>query len=348
MNPSSWAHVGLVIPALNPDIHLILLLRQLREVGFNHIVVVDDGSSSEHQAVFDAARPLITRLIRHPNNLGKGAALKSAFAALLEDPHIGHAITLDADGQHLPEDVLALARLAAEPQVEVALGVRRFDGDVPLRSRFGNRLTQWVFWRLSGLRVSDTQTGLRLLSRPVLQQIVNLEGDRYEYEMNMLAFFARSRIAVREVGIQTVYIDANRGSHFRPVIDSLKIYYVLFREAVVSLSSFGLDVALFSLVLALSGSLLWATALARLVSASYNFLGHKFFVFHGRQRLGLLPQLIEYSALVLLFMFLSYRGVDYWVSEHSIEPVLAKIGVDAALFVASFLIRRHVIFRHAR
>lgn len=258
---------------------------------------------------------------------------------------VDYVITLDADGQHLPEDVASLALAARHPHTSVLLGVRKFGDAVPLRSLFGNRLTQWVFWKLSGMRVSDTQTGLRLLSTRLLGDLAALHGDRYEYEMNMLAYFARQKIDVQEVQIQTVYIEGNKSSHFRPLIDSARIYYVLFREAIVSLSSFGMDIALFTIFHALTHELLLSTCAARTASAIYNFLGHKFFVFAGRQRQALGAQILEYGALVLCFMAASYFGVRLLTSHSALNPVLAKILVDSTLYVSSFLIRRHLIFR---
>jgi glycosyltransferase involved in cell wall biosynthesis len=227
----------LIIPALDPSGVLVDLAARLKAIGFHHIVVIDDGSAPDCAAPFEAVAALGAHLIVHARNLGKGCALKSGFRYCLEKK-FRVAVTVDADGQHLPEDVLAVAHAAlssalssATPQAQPAavLGTRRFAGDMPLRSRVGNGLTQWLFRKLSGVRVADTQTGLRAFPAALLPRLLQLQGDRYEYEMSVLIDLAASRYPIVTVPIASVYLDGNSSSHFRPLRDSIRVYSVLLR-----------------------------------------------------------------------------------------------------------------------
>ncbi|RZS30703.1 glycosyltransferase [Corticibacter populi] len=334
----------LIIPAYNPGDGLVALVGELRARGFAHLVVINDGSAAECAPVFDAIRGDV-ELLEHAHNQGKGAALKTAFGAVL---HRGfrYVITLDADGQHLPFDVQVLAQQAlACDDGAVLLGARSFRADAPLRSRIGNELTRWVFGKLSGRHISDTQTGLRLLPASLLPALLRLQGERYEYEMNMLAYLVKHRVPVREVPIATVYIDGNESSHFSPVIDSIRIYWVLLKDLLVAGTSFVLDLALFAALLHATGNIFVAVVVARLLSAVYNFAGNRFFVFRGRHAHALLPQFAGYAALAVLLMLSSATLVEFVVETWRTQPVVTKAAVDGLLYAASFLIRKAWLFR---
>lgn len=336
----------LIIPALNPCNVLVELVGRLAKIGFRHIVVINDGSASDRVAPFDAVAALGAHLITHAHNLGKGCALKSGFQYCLEQK-FKVAVTLDADGQHLPADTYAAAIAAlSQPVPSAVLGVRQFVGDVPLRSRFGNELTQWIFWKLSGVRVGDTQTGLRAFPAEMLPRLIALKGDRYEYEMNVLMNLAEARCPIVEVPIETVYLDGNSGSHFRPMLDSIRIYSVLLRDGFLALSSFGLDIALFNIFLALTGSITLATYAARLFSGTYNFVGNKYFVFRRLGTQTLKREIAGYVLLAVALAFASGALVNMLTLRMALNPTLCKIGVDLGLYVCSFLIRRYVLFRY--
>jgi dolichol-phosphate mannosyltransferase len=221
-------NVSILIPAYRPDSKLIELVEQLRSEGFRDLVVIDDGGGSEFSALFESLRDKATVLV-HPHNRGKGAALKTGMAYLMEArPDEVGTITVDADGQHRLPDIRRVAQELLDHPQALILGVRSFTkAGVPLRSRLGNLVTRFVFWALVGKFVRDTQTGLRGIPQQVMPQLVRLRPDRYEYELEML--LACRRRSFRQVTIETVYLDENRSSHFNPVADSLKIYATLFR-----------------------------------------------------------------------------------------------------------------------
>ena len=224
-------HFLVLIPAWNPDTRLIALVEDLAAYGFAMILVVDDGSPAGSLPIFEQMKTVPSvHLLRHERNRGKGRALKTGFRYILSElPLIDGVITADADGQHAVADIVAVARAMREGGDEVTLGVREFAKDVPLRNWFGNVLTKHVFGFVAGMKVSDTQTGLRAFRRSILPQLEILPGERYEYEMTVLAYICRHLGKLREIPITTIYMEAGNTSHFHPVWDSLRIYLALVR-----------------------------------------------------------------------------------------------------------------------
>lgn len=212
-----------LIPAYKPDRKLISLAEELDSLGFS-VVIVNDGSGEEHDEIFRAVSGTAA-VIAHEQNRGKGAALKTGLeyiSAHFLRPYT--VVTADADGQHRPQDILRTAEEAAQHRRSFVLGSRRFDKDVPLRSRFGNTVTRGVFRLCSGVSIYDTQTGLRAFTDRLVQLLLSVEGERYEFEMNVLMELAKRHIRLREVWIETVYLDGNSSSHFDTLRDSARIY----------------------------------------------------------------------------------------------------------------------------
>lgn len=214
----------LVFPACEPTAALPRLVRALAPE-FRAVVVVDDGSrGASSRGAFDALAGVgNVRLLRHAENRGKGAALKTAFAEVLRAfPDAAGVVTADADGQHLEDDVRRVADATAAHPANVTLGVRSFDAEVPFRSRLGNFWTRVEFFLLTGRRVRDTQTGLRGIPRALLPRLAALPGTRYEYEARMLVAAARLPGGLAQVPIATVYEPGNGTSHYRPLADTLR------------------------------------------------------------------------------------------------------------------------------
>ena len=220
-----------VIPAYEPDEKLLGVLKEFTEQTAFPIVVVNDGSSEACRPVFDAVKafPRVT-LLEHEKNRGKGAAMKTAFAYIKDNfPVEEGVLTVDADGQHLLKDCLNVCKAFAEHPDLLVTGSRRFQGKVPIRSRIGNSITRGVFHLTTGSRVYDTQTGLRAFSVSRIPEMLDLHGDRYEYEIHQLLHCSSKGSGVLEVPIETVYIDDNSSSHFDTLRDSVKIYKVIFK-----------------------------------------------------------------------------------------------------------------------
>lgn len=224
--------IVMTIPAYEPTAELEPFIRALLP-DFRHVLVVDDGSRRA-TACFERVRKIQgVTVVTHPENRGKGAALKTAFAEILRRfPDATGTITADADGQHRAEDVLKVADSLTRNPDRISLGVRTFGSDTPWRSRLGNLWTCGEFFLLTGAAVRDTQTGLRGLPTSLLPKLLTLPGDRYEYEIRMLTAAVLSAQKPLQVPIATVYSDGNSSSHFRPLVDTWRTQTALFSTAV--------------------------------------------------------------------------------------------------------------------
>ena len=214
-----------LIPAYKPGLELVELVRALPEFV---VVVVDDGSGPEFAGIFEKLEGV--RIVRHAVNLGKGAALKTGMNyALVEFPDLAGIVTADADGQHDPDDVRRVAQRLKEHPEALVLGARTFGGGVPLRSRLGNSITRSVMRIAVGHRLSDTQTGLRAIPRGLMERMLRVSASGYEFELEMLIAAKHLGVEVIEQPIQTIYGEGNPTSHFEPLRDSMRIYFVLLR-----------------------------------------------------------------------------------------------------------------------
>ena len=224
--------VAIILPSLDPDAKVSAVVRGLVDAGFSQIVIVDDGSDAAHQAPFREAEALPgCTVLHHGVNKGKGRALKTAFAHVLSElPAVQGVITIDGDGQHLLPDIIACGeRMLAEGD-KVVLGARDFDAPgVPPRSVAGNKTTSRMFRLVYGIRITDTQTGLRAIPRAFLERFCQIEGERFEYETNMLLEMKRCRIGFVEQPIATVYDPEDYSSHYNAVKDSLRIFKIMFK-----------------------------------------------------------------------------------------------------------------------
>lgn len=340
---------ALIIPAYKPDKEMLALLERFRGNEDFCPVVVDDGSGEAFEPIFEAV-PDFAVLLRHEVNRGKGAALKTAIAYVLEKmPQCELALTADADGQHRFEDIVMVNESARKHPHDLVMGSRKFDGDVPFRSRFGNGLTRQVFAIASGQKVYDTQTGLRAFDRAAMERFLKVSGDRYEYEINMLLDAAQAGIYIREETIETVYLNDNSSSHFNPFRDSLKIYMCILKFCCSSLLAFGIDFVMVLLLNALTQTMSQAASLAisvvgaRLVSSAVNFSVNRRMVFKGDEKLG--KALGKYAALALCILAANYALMSLLTIRLNWNMVISKILVEVVLFAVSFVVQGKFVYR---
>lgn len=335
----------ILIPAYEPETSLVALVDALAADADQLIVVVDDGSAATCSPIFEAVsrHPNVT-LLRHAVNLGKGQALKTGMNhVLLHHPDAPGVVTADADGQHLPQDILKVATALGAAPNYLWLGCRAFAGEVPLRSMIGNKVTKLVFKLVFSQGVSDTQTGLRGIPASLLPALLRCTAARYEFEMEMFVLAKQHGLAIREVPIETVYIDGNRMSHFNPLLDSFRIYFVLVRFSALALTSAALDFVLFSAMFALTQNVLASITTARLVSGMYNFFGGKRWVFRSRAATG--REAVKYVALALVLMGLSYCTITTLVGLLKFNVLAAKVLGEGLLFLLSFSVQNQFVFR---
>ena len=359
----SVSRIIAVIPTYNPNQMLDTVVPAL----LRHIpvVLVDDGSAPAGRAIIEGLpRTTNFTVLRHEQNRGKGAALKTAFRHILaHHPDATGVVTLDADGQHLPEDALKIARQLAGGNGEddeaddpdgdgsdnggdgnvLLIGARRFTADVPWRSAFGNRLTRLVMRLRHGLVLSDTQTGLRGIPAQWLPDIIDIPFDRYELETEMLRLLKERGVRFKEIPIHTVYHEDNAHSHFRPLLDSMRIYWVLLRHGLSGVLAAVVDFAVYLIAFTLSSQILLSVSLGRLFSLLVNFSLLKTFAFRAPRHTAL--QFALYLLQVGIMALVASRLVSAAWTHLDITPEVSKIPVDILLYPVNFLIQKMVVFR---
>ena len=229
------------------------------------------------------------------------------------------------------KDIEKIAHEVIKNKDKLILGVRNFHKEnVPSKSKFGNIITRNIFKIFIGLNISDTQTGLRGLSKELLYKFMDLQGERYEYETNMLIATKDENIPIKEVEIETIYLNSNTNSHFNPLLDSIMIYRLFMKYFLAAFSSFLLDIIIFGSFLGLldiHSKILAATIFARIISSVYNYIINANLVFKNMNILTL----IKYYILVIIQMF--------------INVILIKVFVDFILWIINLIILREFIFK---
>ncbi|QTE27991.1 glycosyltransferase [Pengzhenrongella sicca] len=338
-----------LIPAYEPDDRLVRLVESIRRAAPQlHVVVVDDGSGSAYTEVFAAARARGAAVIGYAANRGKGSALKSGFRHAARAFPGEAVVCADCDGQHDVADILRVAGRVEPSGRTMVLGSRRFTGRVPPRSRLGNAATAVAFRLVTRVRLHDTQTGLRAYPAAMLPWLATVDGDRFEYELNLLLHAAGAGYAVEEVEIATIYLAGNASSHFRPVLDSLRIYAPLAKFALSSVAAFVVDtVAVLALVAAMgSDSLLPAVLGARALSASVNFLINRALVFDRDAQAPVRVAAARYWALVAALLAANFALLTA-LTELGLALLPAKVLTEAALWAVSYQVQRRVVFAGA-
>jgi glycosyltransferase involved in cell wall biosynthesis len=306
------------------------------------IVVVDDGSGPAYEPIFQRVKQLPgTTVLANAINLGKGAALKNGMNHILVSyPDCIGVVTADADGQHSVNDILRIAaELKADP-LRAVFGARQFSSNVPLRSKFGNIVSRYLYRLVVGLRLSDTQTGLRGIPRRLMELSLNIRANRYEFETEQLLIIKSTGMPFGEIAVETIYIDDNRESHFRPLMDSARIYFVLLRYAAASLVTAGSDLIVFAAVMAWSNDILISNMIGRLVALWVQFTLLQSFVFRMR---GNARMFAAYLGLVVLSGVAS-TAMQVQIANVIPFPVVAKIMAEVLVFVFNFLFLRDFVF----
>jgi glycosyltransferase involved in cell wall biosynthesis len=214
----------ILIPAYNAENTIVPVVRECLEHGLS-LVVVDDGSADGTAALLSG---LPLTLLRHPHNLGKGAALKTGFAWAITSGFDG-VVTIDADGQH---DVSAIPKLIAVAQndrwgVLIASRHTQFEEMAGLR-KFWNRFGVWCIWKRTGFEITDSQSGFRYYSRGVLERAL-LTSDGYALEMEIMLKAWKSGFTIGSLPIAARVADGRATSHYRPFKDTVDISMTFLR-----------------------------------------------------------------------------------------------------------------------
>jgi len=215
----------ILIPTYNAEKTILAVVRECLEHGLP-VAVVDDGSTDDSAGLL-AGLPVT--LLRHRQNLGKGAALKTGFAWALESG-FDAVVTVDADGQH---DVSAIPKLVASAQngqwgILIASRHTQFEQMAGLR-KIWNRIGVWCIWKRTGFEITDSQSGFRYYSREVLKD-VSLESNGYALEMEILLKTWKRGFTIGSLPITARVADGRATSHYRPFKDTVSISMIFLRN----------------------------------------------------------------------------------------------------------------------
>jgi glycosyltransferase involved in cell wall biosynthesis len=220
---SEALHTVALIPAYDAVSTLAPVIEEARSS--LPVVVVDDGS-------VDGTGELAARLgaivLRHPQNLGKGAALKTGFAWAIENGLEG-VVTLDADGQHLASEIPRFLEARRETGADLIIGSRRhLFGEMLPRRRLANTFSAWGITWASGVQVEDSQSGFRFYSTRLMREVA-LRSTGFDLESEVIVAAARRGLKIMTIPIDLGFVDGLSTSHYRPLADSIRIAWTVFK-----------------------------------------------------------------------------------------------------------------------
>jgi glycosyltransferase involved in cell wall biosynthesis len=338
-------NIPVLIPAYNPDEELWKVVDGLIRHNFKDIIIVNDGSKPGCEPIFQRLEKMKQcHVLRHAVNLGKGRALKTGLNYFyLHFPNCIGVVTADADGQHQSTDILSAAQSLKKNPAKLTIGARQMERGVPFRSLFGNVLTRFVFSFLVGKKITDTQSGLRGIPRAFIPKILDIKGERYEYEINMLILTKRESVDIIEIPIRTIYLENNISSHFNPFFDSMKIYFQLLRFSFSSMLASFCDFIVFTIAFKLTSNIILSLLMGRfIVGSMLNYIINRRLVFHSKA--GVFSSLLKYYLALAVMSLVSYVMIKAAAAQWGFKIIIAKIVVETLLFAFSFLIQREFVF----
>ena len=352
----AYSKIPVIIPAYQPDEEMIGVIRELRQNGVSNIIVVDDGSGAAYTEFFQRAREEYgCSLIHHAENLGKGRALKSAFNMILgsEDEILG-CVTMDCRGSFFCSDILKVMDELAVHPTDLIMGKRVLDvSRMTKKSRVGNKVLQLSFHYLVGILVTDVQSGLRGIPLSYMRKLMNVKGERYEFDTNMLINCKKCSVIVREVPLETVYSARRNQEQYRAIRDNLSIYLTFATYIFTSMFASIVDLILFMIFCdmlgrfhVLSGTQMYvviATAMARCVSATVNYRLNYRIVF--RTKSAQTSTFAKWVILCIVQMAMSATAVSVLHGLIGGPEILFKIPVDFCLFFFSYYFSREFVYQ---
>jgi len=340
----------ILIPAYKPNSALEQLTLDLTNIlPDTPIIIVNDGSPSNFDDIFNYCNNFSNvHIIKNAVNIGKGAALKNGINYILNEfQNVEMVITADADGQHHPKDIFKIAETCKKNPNSFILGYRKFDDKTPFRSRIGNTFSKFFYSFLLGIRLNDTQTGLRALPFELLKETLLIKSNRYELETEQLILSKKLKLKIVQVPIQTIYIDDNKSSHFNPLFDSIRIYFALIRYSISSLTVAFIDFSIFVISVPLIQNIITCNILSRLISLFIQYFLLRNFVFKQQKK-------VDYIQFLLFFIYCITMGYlsgviqCALVESYSLNIILTKILVETILFFFNFLFLRDILFSNSK
>ena len=329
-----------LIPSYEPDYKLKDLVMNLNQNKFN-VVVVNDGSNKDYNNIFNSIKD-VSKVLEYSENKGKGYALKYGLKYIKEKFSNYVVVTLDSDGQHSVKDAIKLCEYTIKNPNEFVIGKRVRNNKTPIRSRIGNSITKAIYYITTGVNIYDTQTGLRCFSDKLIDFSIEVPGNRFEYEMNVLLYAAKENIKITEIEIETIYIDNNSGSHFNTLKDSYRVYKEIIKFSMSSIISFIVDYLFYAVFVLFTENIIISNVLARIISGTTNYTINKNLVFKNKNKTS--KTLMEYVLLVIFILLLNTLLLNI-IIKLGMNKFIAKMIVELTLFIFSWFIQKKKIFK---
>ena len=354
----------IVIPALNPPASFVSYVEALKQEGFQNIIIVNDGSRTDKLPVFFKVKRLGAVVIHHTQNLGQGAALRTGFEYYQEhfQGQTDGVITLNADRQILAADVSKIASSLHNEQAmgsfALVVGTRNLDGKNVSDYDYNMGGVMKLFYHmLMGVRLNDPLSGVFGIPDIRVQQCLEVEGDGYSYVTSLTMSFEKIGFVQVPVGYAP-YEDGAEPS-FRKIPDTVRILYTIFKKfilySITSVSASILDVILFGIFTSVTFrgnpmAIIYGTILARVISASVNYLLTKRFVFQFKSVSAqeTTKSAGAFFALTAMQCICSALLVSAMKMLLGGSAVGIKVLVDAMLFFVSYKIQHKYIFKDDR
>lgn len=289
------------------------------------------------------ARSQNVTLLEHAGIKGRGAALKAGLEHILSNyPDAVGVVTADGDGRHTLRDIMAVARKMTECEGMPVLGARSAEGDRPFRERIGDRVIRMTMRLFYGLDLADPQACLRGIPMARVRELLDIPYTRNEFETEMLLGWKAQGLEIVEMPACSGMVPDDSSTHFSLLLDSMRVYFVLYRYVFVSLVTAATDLAVFLFAHPLLNSVLATTYCSRLAALGINYVLARRFVFCSRE--PALRTFVRYALLVAVSGFTSAALVQYLLAAPGVSILTAKIVADLLLYVAIFLVQRDLVF----
>ena len=322
-----------VIPAYEPDENLPRIVNELKENNFI-VIVVNDGSDINYDKYYNECN---TKIISYPINRGKGYALKKGFEYIKNNYENYVIVTVDSDGQHQVEDAINLCEYVKNNKDTLVIGKRLKKNNTPLRSLIGNAITRYVFNLATGEKIYDTQSGLRAFSEQLIDYMLQVEGNRFEYEMNILLYIKQNNIKYKEIEIKTIYFDNNKKSHFKTIKDSLKIYVQIIKFKMIPVISFLIDLIIYGALIISIYKIVLTNIISKIIGIGiYYLLNRKKIIEHK-----LTPKNIGIQLLIII-SYIALNTIMIYMLSKIINPYTSKVIIEILLFICIQEIRNRL------
>lgn len=342
------SEILIIIPAYNPPIDLFKALLAKIDNVFPNILIVNDGSSEEYSSFFKKIEKKY-RVLKHEYNFGKGKAIKTAYSYALDNyQEVLAYVVIDCDNQHDIEDMINCCKMAIKHPDSLVIGVRDFSlQNVPFKSRYGNRITRLMINWLFNCDIKDTQTGLRAITPNIAKKLINISGDRFNYELKCLIFCCEENIPIIEVPIKTIYINNNKESRYNPIKDSIIIYKEFINYYIKLFIPY-----LFSLLVFLTVFYFWnynndlkAILLVNILAGLVNIILNIFLNYKNIYRHNSLGNNIVYVLKKIFKILLGSFLIYICYNLLNCNLLISKVLIDLILTIIIYIIFRNVGFK---